>query len=247
MNLNHLRIQDDSRQSQGTDDPTLRIPVRSADMICYMRDLERHLLHHIRAADAVVGCVAWLTHPGILEGLAQRPHGVNLVVQKEDFLRPDLGQGNWAARLRRLYEALRPATDRQSGDDVRVTGMSCCVDPSIAPIRCMGNYNAEKHPAFPRMHHKFLVFCTKYLPPHVEESTHRLMEEEDYARLLPYAVWTGSFNMTVNATQSFENALYITSPPLVQRYFEEWGWIEALSEPLDWTTEWVAPEWRIGT
>jgi len=30
-------------------------------------------------------------------------------------------------------------------------------------------------------------------------------------------------------------------------YYREWAHVLALSEPLDWTSEWCAPEWRIGT
>ncbi|MNJ81293.1 hypothetical protein D3C77_800280 [compost metagenome] len=60
-------------------------------------------------------------------------------------------------------------------------------------------------------------------------------------------MWTGSFNFTKNATLSLENALFITDPKIVNAYFEEYGQIAAMSEELDWTSEWVAPVWRIGT
>jgi phosphatidylserine/phosphatidylglycerophosphate/cardiolipin synthase-like enzyme len=65
--------------------------------------------------------------------------------------------------------------------------------------------------------------------------------------LHPYAVWTGSFNFSYTASYSFENAIYTNRPKIVQAYFAEWQQILAFSEPLDWTTEWVQPEWRIGS
>ena len=34
---------------------------------------------------------------------------------------------------------------------------------------------------------------------------------------------------------------------IVQAYYQEWGQVFALSEPLDWESEWVEPEYRIGT
>jgi phosphatidylserine/phosphatidylglycerophosphate/cardiolipin synthase-like enzyme len=64
---------------------------------------------------------------------------------------------------------------------------------------------------------------------------------------VPYEVWTGSFNFTKNATYSFENAIVSRDRNLVAAYFSEFSQLAALSEPLDWEVEWVAPEWRIGT
>ncbi len=84
------------------------------------------------------------------------------------------------------------------------------------------------------MHNKFLVFA-------------RITHEQDRDTITPYAVWTGSFNFTVNAVASLENALYLTSPEIVGAFFEEFGQIMALSEPLDWESDWMTPEWRIGT
>lgn len=62
---------------------------------------------------------------------------------------------------------------------------------------------------------------------------------------MPSAVWTGSFNFTQNSELSLENALYITDPEIVAAYFEEYGQIAAISEPLDWESKWIAPEWLI--
>ena len=49
------------------------------------------------------------------------------------------------------------------------------------------------------------------------------------------------------ATKSLENTVIIHSKKVAQAYFNEWAQITALSEPLDWESEWSAPEWRIGT
>jgi phosphatidylserine/phosphatidylglycerophosphate/cardiolipin synthase-like enzyme len=61
------------------------------------------------------------------------------------------------------------------------------------------------------------------------------------------AVWTGSFNLTFNAQQSLENAVLLREPALVEAYFHEFGQIMAISEQLDWESDWVEPEHRIGT
>jgi len=63
------------------------------------------------------------------------------------------------------------------------------------------------------MHNKFLIFAK------VEESK----EEHGVEVVIPYAVWTGSFNLTKNATMSLENALYITDEEIVKVYFEKYG------------------------
>ena len=87
------------------------------------------------------------------------------------------------------------------------------------------------------MHNKFMIFAR------VEQSSDGSIPEI----VTPYAVWTGSFNVTKNATMSLENALYITDSTIVNAYFQEFGQIAAMSEELDWTSTWAAPEWRIGT
>ena len=100
----------------------------------------------------------------------------------------------------------------------------------INSIRCFGNHNKDKKPAFPRMHNKFLIFC-----------------KEKSGIICPYAVWTGSFNLTMNAGNSLENGLYITKKEIVYKYYKEYAQICAISEKLDWESDWCEPQWRIGS
>jgi phosphatidylserine/phosphatidylglycerophosphate/cardiolipin synthase-like enzyme len=46
---------------------------------------------------------------------------------------------------------------------------------------------------------------------------------------------------------SLENALVIRNPDIVTAYVWEYSHVFALSEPLDWEQDWVAPEYRLGT
>jgi hypothetical protein len=231
MNLNELKI-----PSEGFDEPQEHYDgyANDSSVTVLFKHLESSLIHCIDGADIVVGCIAWLTNKSILEALSKKA-GVALVVQKEDFLRPDIdAPSRFASSLRRLYRSL-PGTLTRYDDSLsktRLHMMSCCSDPTIEAVRCVGNHNSDKCPAFPRMHHKFVVFC-------------RLTGVRD--QFQPYAVWTGSFNFTENATRSFENALILRDPDIVEAYFQEFGQVAALSEPLDWRCEWAAPEWRIGT
>jgi len=232
----------------------------------YFHHLEQHLIRAIHQADVVVGCVAWLTHPDIIAALSTVPRGVALVVQKEDFLRPDFGQHTsvsprWRETLRQQYAQLPWTFDRNTFP-APLGQCSYCSGPEVEPVRCVGNYNGDQDPAFPRMHHKFLVFCrvvaTHYYAITDEGDILGELTADPYdiyspltwesdENIEPYAVWTGSFNLTKNATLSLENAVYITIPEIVDAYYKEWVQLEAFSEPLNWQHEWVAPEWRIGS
>ena len=103
---------------------------------------------------------------------------------------------------------------------------------------CVGNYNEDKVAAFPRAHHKFLVFCK------VDHTNFKL----DYEAV---GVWTGSYNFTNNATYSFENSIYMEDMSgknkILNAYLEEHHSIFKLAEELDWEHNWICPRYRIGT
>lgn len=233
LNMNQLLIE----SHDGPNEPLEDFGTSSDGIDVYFKNLEQHLVRHILEADYVVGCVAWLTHPDILDALATTK-GVSIIVQKEDWLRPDTETSEgWKRKLKVLYHSL-PGTMTRYDEGFRSTVlhfMSCAGDPSIDAVRCVGNYNSTRMPNAPRSHHKFVVFC---------KETPETNEEENFQ---PYAVWTGSFNFTRNAVLSFENALVLRQPEIVHAYFCEYAQVAALSEPLNWDNEWSYPEWRIGT
>ena len=230
MDLNKLQINTDERIGKKMEDNS----IETEKISVYFRNIEERLLSHIKNADAVFGAVAWLTSDLILDELSKLKN-VSIVVQKEDFLRPDLNvRGDWKNKLREKYDNLQCELTRYLFSNL-IGSLSYCGDPSIDPVRCVGNNNKDKKPAFPRMHNKFLVFAK------VEE------HKNEAPKIIPYSVWTGSFNFTKNATNSLENALYITVPEIVNAYFNEYSQIFAISEPLDWESDWSTPEWRIGS
>jgi hypothetical protein len=228
-NLNNLRISTDQEADVPLGDPA----TRNGDARCYFRHIEERFLEEMAdpSIDAVVGCVAWLTSKRILEALRKKKL-VSFVVQKEDFLRPDsLSRGD----LRAAYANLVNTTSRDSVGGLIGDLSRCCV-PQLDAIRCLGNHNSAKHPAHPRMHHKFAVFCKLWV--HTEDPD---------VTLTPQKVWTGSFNFTANGTQSLENAVVLDDATIANAYYREWEQLFALSEPLDWSTPWVSPEYRIGS
>lgn len=170
MNLNKIDIKTDGYPQSQVDHSTT-----SGNVRVVFKDLSRELVTLIRRdeVDAVVGCVAWLTHPK---------------------------------------------------------------GPDLEGVRCVGVGGQRNRP---RMHDKFLVFC--------KEEPECASDVLYGSAIKPFAVWTGSFNFTRNATQSFENAVYIEDVKIARAYFDEFQQIAALSEPLDWESEYVEPEWRIGS
>jgi hypothetical protein len=228
LNLHDIKIPTDGESIEQTD-----YSKDSKEISVFFKNLDKTLINLISEADFVFGCVAWLTHSEVLKALAQKQTAI--VVQKEDFLRPDMTLPNSPyTSLRALYGNLKCRLNRYCLLGI-ANSLSVCGDPSVAPIRCVGSHNSEKKVAWPRAHHKFLIFAK------IEERS------PGHDVIQPYAVWTGSFNITNNATMSFENAVLIRDPNIVEAFASEFGQIFALSEPLDWETPWTEPEYRIGT
>ena len=232
--LNNLKV-----RTEGDDGRPFRDHgITSGVVEVHFRHIEDRLIDAIREADAVVGCVAWLTSERILSALSGKK-AVSLVVQKEDFLRPDLHtKPSWPNRLRQQYAAL-PGCLRCWHRGSLVSRLSYCCNPDLEAVRCVGNYNRNRLPAFPRCHHKFAVFCRVV---YGEEDEFGIPSKPE-----PYAAWTGSFNFTKNSGSSLENAVLIRDLAVASAYYHEWAQVVAVSEPLDWESDWVEPEWRIGS
>ncbi len=211
------------------------------------------LVEALQSADVVLGCVAWLTEPRVLEALSGLA-GVSLVVQKEDFLRPEcLNKAELRAAYQRLHGISRHAAPGLA------SSLSVGGEPELDAVRCVG-VRPERSKTTPKMHHKFGVLCRRspgpmpcqwwwkgWRPAGVLPDCACSSGGDCTTWPEPYAVWTGSFNWTFNATRSLENAIVLTDPTIVQAYVNEWAHVVSLSEPLDWSSEYVYPEWRIGT
>jgi len=235
--LNKQNLMDDSNEFTIAQEDNSIYDANGSNISVYFKDLEGKLINHIDEADVVVGCVAWLTNFKILDHLAKKQ--VSIIVQKEDFLRPDniLDTSTFKKILMEKYNNLHMDIYRYN----LIGCVSMCSYPDMQPVRCMGNHNSDKSPAFPRMHNKFVIFCKTGVI--ADDGS----EYDDNIGLSPYAVWTGSYNFSKNSGNSLENALYITDQEVVNAYFLEYMQIATLSEQLDWEVPWCDPEWRIGT
>ncbi len=238
-NLNQATIPN----ADGPDQALKDFSVKDNNIEVYFRNIKDKLLEKINEADIIVGCVAWLTDSTVLEALSAKT-GVSIIVQKEDFLRPD-SEKQTKQHLRKLYRNIPGLPDgryTQFSPSVTITDMSMCTSPELDAIRCCGMHNRNRSVAWPRAHHKFLVFCKQVPMPDSEEMS---PSEQYFVR--PYAAWTGSYNITNNSINSLENAIYLIHSKIAEAYLQEWGQVAGLSEPLDWTDDWVEPEYRIGT
>jgi hypothetical protein len=236
---------------------------QSDKITVHFEDIEKALIRYISQSKFCLGCVAWLTNERILSALSNCSV-VSIIVQKEDFLRPDyMGikadwhkkQDAFKKKIKQMYEALPRGVcqddfifdlDEDEQDKIELNSrinekinqmyqetkinpglISFGTDWETDPIRTLGEINEEQLPAFPRMHHKFLIFCKWFYEP--------------------YAVWTGSFNFSFNGTQSLENGVYITDESIVKAYWFEWVFNFIRSESLDWSHEYKKPILTIGS
>lgn len=199
------------------------------------RNHKQRLRQFISRYDVLLGAVAWLTAEDIIYDLAAKKTSV--FVQKEDFLRPDLSGSKES--LRAAYGALYCGL---FGAEVpgRLREIQYSEQFEVAPIRCVGNSNKAEKKISPRMHNKFLIGCD-----YVEQVG--VVDWAEHNLVVPKAVWTGSFNFTHNAQASFENAVIIADEGIANAYCEEWSQIYMFSEDLNWSEEWVSPEYWIGT
>lgn len=186
--------------------------------------LREPLIAFIEASPVIVGCVAWITQRDILAALARRP--VALVVQKEDYWKKADGRGQ---ALVRSYTALRgglcgewlPERLRTPMDPILAKHQRQGRTTPLPPISCVG-YQGHGTSA-PLMHHKFIVRCIEDRDP-----------ATGAARLVPAAVWTGSFNFSGAANDSLENAVEIHDPTIAAAYLAEYALVASMAEPMAW-------------
>jgi hypothetical protein len=249
-NLNKLTIDTDGGDEKLVNHNSKLEKVTFEKAEAFFKDIEQNLIEKINehANGFIFGSIAWLTSEKIINALAKCKN-VQILIQKEDFLRPDLGDTadkiERSRKFRNLYSKLIFQHDKFDCD-YPIRELSVGGDPDIDAVRCVGNYNSHKK-TMPRAHNKFLVFCEK-IKESSDKTRNSVTGESIYK---PIAVWTGSFNFTINAENSLENVIYLEDKsgnnPIITAYLKEHHQIFALSEPLDWTQNWSAPEFRIGT
>jgi len=220
-------------------DYSTAVKTRGLSVRVLFRNQKQALIGALQSRDVLVyGCVAWLTDFDILNALAGKSLGI--VVQKEEFLRPDKvlkSRRLWTETLRRKYDAtvfgggyypcqfpVFPFESRLTD----ITRVGQYQQDTMGAVRCIGYHRRTGDLGVPLMHHKFLVFAR----------LHTVVADK-HDRLEPFGVWTGSFNMSTNASNSLENVVVIDDPAIAAAYSKEWANLYLNSEPLDWTHEYA--------
>lgn len=206
----------------------------------YFRDIENKLINEIDTADVVLGAVAWIKKDEIISALSKK-NNVFIIVDKAPIFNANTSELNHyqlkeRAKLIDAYKNLKCNLNPYQFDNL-LNKLSEDCHPRIDPIKCVGK--EETKGSYSLMHNKFLIFA-KTENQCVEVNGNNFCME----MVKPYAVWTGSFNFTYNATQSLENALIITDDEIVNAYFKEFGQIAAISEKLVWTSKYPKPDWK---
>jgi hypothetical protein len=161
---------------------------------------------------AVVGTVAWATETRMLAALAHAAAGgVCLVVNKEEWLSAE------------PYAALQPlALDHLFGSaSMLPPAYTATPSPCIAAW-CAGAVNSQNKPSWPRMHRKLLVLCQRRAPTAAEAAP----------PLEPYAVWTGSYNLSGASRRSVESAALLFSTALADFEYHQFLCVLAHAEPV---------------
>jgi hypothetical protein len=260
-NFNQEYIREENGAGQPLEDYS--VSSKNKEISVYFRNLEDYLVKHIMEADIIVGAVAWLTNDKILEALKTRL-GVALIINKIDK----------DEKLRELNDEL-PSIKSDvlqtttlidcSQPEYNIEPIRCVGVRSKSKGKTIPRMH-NKFIVFCKATREDVGYRTKRTVEYFLENGswkdkvinyeinedyngYNWLNNSDFLMSIdyikPYAVWTGSFNFTFNATKSFENTLYITQPSIVQAYFSEWSQLEWLSESLDSESNSLSPEWEL--
>lgn len=179
----------------------------------------------------VVGCVAWLSDKKTLE-LLRQTSGVAIIVNREDYT--IWGNGcvrNEYPKLPKMIKPMYQMFDHLGGTLCNVERHRVSGSSSLFPIRAFGNSSNAKKPVGRRFgnnfegfggleHCKYLVF---FETGHIISEYYRkkgislkvILSDYDYCykhwsddQLYPFYVWTGSMNLTGNAKNNHDNAIF---------------------------------------
>lgn len=187
------------------------------------RNVIPRLINEIKEHDLVFGCIAWLTVKNVLKELQNKQ--CQIVLQKEDFLRPDLVShlsDKDKGCLKDLYDNLScNLSTTQFSYKIKELSLDGILD--LTPITCFGYYNQNLKHCTPKMHNKFFIFA-------------KIDKESN--KIKPLKVWTGSANITNMSIHSLENGVIIDDKEIAEHYMKEYENIYFLSEKLNWNSNW---------
>ena len=156
----------------------------------------------------VVGCVAWLSDPQVIDELAKYCENVFLIVNDEDFSSWGNGKTHllydrlpWCKRsLCKLFSHLSDSYIPMKGEG------------TFAPVRTI-----EKTYDSHLMHNKYVIF---------------MLRSEQTGLLQCESVWMGSVNFTKNSLNNLESSVYMEDGRVAKAFFNDFTNLFLLSRPL---------------
>ena len=204
--------------------------VFSSDVEAHFRNLEDVLVNEIHKNEIILGCVAWVSSPKVVEALAGKT--TCLIVDRKV---PRLNKG-----LREMYQLLQ-MNDKSPIYRMLRNGHGWdeyfCYSNGGKPLpyTMYGDWNFESGMyfvdggRFRYMHHKFLLM--------LKETGECTCGKKLYAP----TVWTGSYNFTKNAKTGLENAMIIRNNGIGAAYLGEFLEVfynhACQLNVLDWETQ----------
>ena len=201
----------------------------SSDVEVHFRNLEEVLVNEIHKHDIILGCVAWVSSPKVVEALAGKT--TCLIVDRK---LPRLSKN-----MQEMYQLLR-MNDKSPIYQMLKNGhgwgeyFSYSNGGEALPYTMYGDWNFEAGMyyvdggSYRYMHHKFILM---------------LKEDGDCScgkKLYKPTVWTGSYNFTKNAKTGLENAVIMRNNGVAAAYLGEFLEVfhnHALQlNVLDWET-----------
>lgn len=197
--------------------------IKSGNIEIVFRKIKERLIQEIDKSDLVFGAVAWLVDKDVLKALSFKQ--CQIVLQKEDFLRPDLAEflsDKDKKCLQDLYQDLscNLNTTQFQGKIVDLVRYGIF---DLQPVTCFGYYNQRLRHCTPKMHNKFFIFAT------LDKYTNKVE---------PQKVWTGSANITQMSMHSLENGVIIDDKDIANSYMKEYEQIYFISDKLNWNSNW---------
>ncbi|MHC8351116.1 phospholipase D-like domain-containing protein [Pseudomonas sp. RT4P38] len=185
----------------------------------YFDNIADELNKNILNSDAILGCVCYIKDASTLENLSKKPCQIIMQKPKKTLRPPQKGELKFDNNsILSLSGILKQGIELS---EIEGFPSEKFVETHISPLRVIGSEDG-----FPLMHHKFLIFLKRA----IDSDNGALEKLGQRCTLKPYAVWTGSFNLTYNAKNSLENAVLIKEAAIIQKYLEEYAFSLSVSE-----------------
>lgn len=184
------------------------------------RDVRKRLLEFAKGFDAIVGCMAFLTDQDFIEQLSGKMISlVTLDLPEQQKLFINDVRIEECQKFELNTDVLLIPALYEDGFEGTIGHHPLEYGPGwqFEPLY----YFAKDHMGA-MLHHKFLVFLRKRLIVLDSDESYEVHPWDQRTIYLDtVAVWTGSYNLTKNASYSLENGVIIHSPKIAREYFRE--------------------------